>query len=158
MGSFLLGFVSSSALIGVVIFLLKHWIVERLKSSLQKELEQFKAELLWDRKIREEAAKVAKYLSIAQSLSEHGSSREDFALANQLSWELAMWLPEDIYKATVQSIVHRTQEINELSTVIRVRKLLLKDKSGNLTQNDIAIHAPGIGKACGVSSSTGGES
>ena len=44
------------------------------------------------------------------------------------------------------AIVQPNQKVNELEVVISVRKLLLGAKAGNLTQDNIAHHAPGIGK------------
>jgi hypothetical protein len=46
----------------------------------------------------------------------------------------------------VQAIANPNQVNNELTVVIAVRKLLLKEKAGNLTEDQIAHHAPGIGK------------
>lgn len=45
-----------------------------------------------------------------------------------------------------QAITNPNQANNELTVVIDVRKLLLKDKAGNLTEDQVAHHAPGIGK------------
>lgn len=88
--------------------------------------------------------RVAEYLALARNLK--GESPDtDYRKANQLSWELAMWLPEDIYKEMVVSIATPNEETNELSTVVSVRKLLLQENAGNLTTENIAHHAPGIG-------------
>ena len=88
--------------------------------------------------------RVAEYLALARNLK--GESPDtDYRKANQLSWELAMWLPEDIYKEMVVSIATPNEETNELSTVVSVRKLLLQKNAGNLTTENIAHHAPGIG-------------
>ncbi len=56
-----------------------------------------------------------------------------------------MWLPEDIYNEAVKAIVAPSKNVNELSVVISVRKLLLKNKAGKLSQDNVAHHAPGIG-------------
>ena len=99
----------------------------------------------WERKVKEQSERVAEYLALARQLSEE-STKDDYIRANQLSWELAMWLPDEIYKKAVHAIVKPDSENNELSTVIEVRALLLKKEAGSLTKNDIAHHAPGIGK------------
>ena len=87
----------------------------------------------------------AEYLALARNLKED-SPDTDYRKANQLSWELAMWLPEDIYKEMASSIATPNEKTNELSTVVSVRKLLLQKEAGNLTPDNIAHHAPGIGK------------
>ncbi len=126
-------------------YLASLWISERLKTSLQKEHSQFLENLKWDIKVREQAVRVAEYLALARNLKED-SPDTDYRKANQLSWELAMWLPEDIYKEMVRSITIPNENTNELSTVVSVRKLLLQKEAGNLSSENIAHHAPGIGK------------
>lgn len=126
-------------------FLTSLWISERLKIALQKEHSTFLESLKWDIKVREQAVRVAEYLALARSLKQD-STESDYRKANQLSWELAMWLPDDIYKQMVSAITNPSKHINELTTVVSVRALLLKQKAGNLTSEDIAHHSPGIGK------------
>jgi hypothetical protein len=126
-------------------YLASLWISERLKTSLQKEHSAFLESLKWDMKVREQAVRVAEYLAHARSLKED-SPDSDYRKANQLSWELAMWLPEDIYKEMACAIASPNRNTNELTTVVAVRSLLLKDRAGNLTSENIAHHAPGIGK------------
>jgi len=136
--------------LGVVIFgalqyLASIWISERLKSSLQKEHSTFLENLKWKLKVREQAVRVAEYLALARNLKED-SPDSDYRKANQLSWELAMWLPEDIYKEMVNAIVKPSDSTNELTTVVSVRSLLLKERAGKLTPHNIAHHGPRIGK------------
>lgn len=135
----------TTILLSIIILVSKTWIVERVKLSLQNEHSEFAEELQWESKARERAEKVAEYLSLARNLKEN-SKEEDYIKANKLSWELAMWLPDDIYKEMVKAIADPNKDTNELSVVISVRKLLLKDKAGNLNQDNVAHHAPGIGK------------
>jgi hypothetical protein len=136
--------------IGVVLFAVLQYLVsllisERLKLSLQKEHTTFLENLKWELKVREQAVRVAEYLALARSLKED-SPDSDYRKANQISWELAMWLPEDIYKEMTSAIVTPSKSTNELTTIISVRSLLLKEKAGDLTSENIAHHAPGIGK------------
>jgi hypothetical protein len=132
-------------LLGTLQFLTSLLISERLKASLQKENAVFLENLRWDLKVREQAAKVANYLAIARDLNET-DSQEEYRSINRLSWELAMWLPEDIYRAMGHAIAKPNKDINPLAVVVDVRKILLGATSGNLTQDDIIHHAPGIGK------------
>lgn len=132
-------------LLGGLQFLASLWVTERLKTSLQKEHSKFLENLKWELKVREQAVRVAEYLAHARNLKED-SPEADYLKANQLSWELAIWLPEDIYKEMVNAITAPNAKTNELSTVVSVRKLLLQEKAGNLVPENIAHHAPGIGK------------
>ncbi len=121
------------------------WISERLKASLQKENAVFLESLKWDLKVREQAARVAEYMAIARDLTARDSA-EEYRKLNRLSWELAMWLPDGIYKAMVRAIKTPDDKTNPLSVAIEVRQLLLGKAAGNLTQNDLSHHAPGIGR------------
>lgn len=132
-------------LFGALQYLASVWISERLKTSLQKEHSSFLENLKWELKVREQAVRVAEYLALARNLKEE-SPDSDYRKANQLSWELAMWLPEDIYKEMTNAIIQPSNNTNELTTVLSVRSLLLKEKAGKLTPNNIAHHGPGIGK------------
>ena len=119
--------------------------VEEVKVSFQKEHSKFLDELQWNRKVQEQASRVAEYLALARRLKK-SSPESDYERANQLSWELAMWLPEEIYKEMVSAIAKPNDEVNVLSVTISVRKLLLGDKAGNLNSDDIAHHDSNIGK------------
>ncbi len=131
--------------LAILQFLLSIWIKSRLESSIKYEYDKFLEEYKYDIKVREQAARVSEYLALARRLK--GESEDsDYERANQLSWELAMWLPSDIYKKMVKAISSPDEENNELTVVVEVRKLLLGDKAGDLTSDDIAHHAPGIGK------------
>ena len=132
-------------LLGIIQFLATLWICERLKAELQRENAVFIESLKWDLKVREQAKRVAEYMALARRLRET-SPESDYERANQLSWELAMWLPDEIYKQMTTAIAQPNQEVNELSVTIAVRKLLLGTKAGTLSPDDVAHHAPGIGK------------
>lgn len=133
----------TTAFMGLISLMAKTWFVERIKLALQKEHTRFNTDLQWEVKVRERAEKVAEYISLARSLRE-SSTEDEYRKANRLSWELAMWLPEDIYNQMVLAIVNANQTTNELTVIIAVRKLLLKEKAGNLTTDQVAHHAPGI--------------
>jgi len=132
-------------LLAVVQFLIGLWIKARLEGSIKhsydRKLEEFRYEL----KVREQAAKVAEYMELARHLRED-SPPEDYRIANRLAWELAMWLPSDVYKRMAEGLVRPNESNNPLVVVVAVRKLLLGDKAGDLTMDNIISHAPGIGK------------
>ena len=135
-------------LLGALQFLLTLWISGRFKATLQKENAVFLEKLRWGFKVREQAANVADYMAIARELK-GSSSDEDYRIANNLAWELAMWLPADVYKTLGRALSKPDEKNNPLSVVIDVRKVLLGDEVGDLTKDDIIHHAPGIGKKIG---------
>jgi len=132
-------------LLSLLFLIFETAIAERIKLYFEKDKVDYITELAWETKTKERAEKVAEYFSLARSLTIN-SSEDDYKRANKLSWELAMWLPSDIYKQMVFSIAKPSADTNELATIIAVRKLLLQEDSGDLTQDDIAHHGPGIGK------------
>jgi hypothetical protein len=56
-------------------------------------------------------------MALARRLKE-SSPESDFERANQLSWELAMWLPDNIYKQMTTAISKPNQDVNELSQAV----------------------------------------
>lgn len=134
-----------AVLVPILSFLSALLVSERLKISLKKENDLFLDKLKWDFKVRESAEKIAEYLAVVYTL-EKSESKEIYRLANKLSWELAIWLPDEIYKKAMRSILNDSETDNILTTVIEVRRYLLGDKAGNLTSEDVGHHAPGIGE------------
>lgn len=113
-----------------------------IESFVDKRLKAFAIQAEWDQKVREQASKVAEYLSLAL-VPDAKKDHKDFARLNQLGWELAMFLPSDTYKAVVASLLNPPLTFD---AVLEVRNYLVGDKLGILTSNDLAVHAPGIGK------------
>jgi hypothetical protein len=119
-------------------FLTGTWVKAKIESSIKSK---YDLEL----KAKERAERVAEYMAIASTLKDD-SSEESYLKANRLSWELAMWLPTDVYRSMGKAISQPNSENNPLSVVILVRKELLGSAAGNLTQDDIIHHASGFGK------------
>jgi hypothetical protein len=94
------------------------------------------------------AEKVATYLALACNLNE-SDSRETYRMANKLAWELAILLPDEIYRSIGKAISEPDTSDNLLTVVIQVRKLLLGADAGNLTAGSVMHHAPEIAKKRG---------
>jgi hypothetical protein len=115
------------------------WLGAVVKSYFDKAAEDYKFEL----RAHEQGAKIAEYASIAISLDEK-DTQEKYQRANQLAWELFLWLPDETYRKLGRGLKGRTDELS--GAMVGVRKLLLKDRAGNLGPDDFIIHSPGIGK------------
>jgi len=112
----------------------------------RKQNDKYVENLRWDFKVREQAARVAEYMAIARELKETDPP-ELYRKMNQLSWELAMWLPGHLYKSMSKSIVDLNDENNNpLTVVIAIREYLLNKKNTGLASEEILHHAPGIGR------------
>jgi hypothetical protein len=121
-------------------FVLGAWFKSRLDASIKAEKDQLMEEYKYQIKAREQASKVAEYFSYYFRLKPD-SSEADYRKANQLAWELALWLPEEIYRDVTRAASSSNAENNIFSALLSVRGLLLKEP-GNLTQDDILFHAP----------------
>lgn len=88
--------------------------------------------------------KIAEYLAVATSLTK-SSPFSDYRRANELSWELAMCLPVDVYCEIAAGLLHSSKEHNYLTALIKAREYFFESPS-LLTPDDIVQHAPGIGK------------
>jgi hypothetical protein len=131
------------------VFLFQLWVTEKFKAEIVRENNRLLEEIRWDFKAREQAAKVAEYMDLVRNLREN-SPEGDYHRANTLAWELAMWLPSDIYKKLGMTVVRSDRQSTPFDVVIEVRKILLKDKAGDLTADHVIYHAPGIGKKMGA--------
>ncbi|MDD2059125.1 hypothetical protein NPS58_17005 [Pseudomonas putida] len=137
--------VSTAGLFSVLTFLVNLYVTEKLRQSLQRENNKIVEGLKWDLKVREQSVKVAEYLALAYRLRSEDSD-ELYRRADQLGWELSIWLPADIYRMVAKAVHEPDIHINVLSALVEVRKYLLKSDAGNLSSTEILFHHPGAKK------------
>jgi hypothetical protein len=125
-------------------FLVGLWLAERLKAQLALENEKVLEALRWENRVREQAAKVAEYLAELQ-VPNPNNDTERFQKLNRLSWELALWLPTDVYRTLGQALVARGPTQNELTVLMQVRRVLLGTTAGDLTSEEVVVHREGAG-------------
>lgn len=89
------------------------------------------------------AEKVALYLVLVGSLDKN-SPLEDYDRANELSLELAMLLPSNLYRNMVEAAAHPNSKVNPASVAIAMRSELIAPDEGNLMPEQVAFHAPGV--------------
>jgi hypothetical protein len=119
------------------------WLKSRLESSIKSHYDKILEDYRFDLKSKEQAAKAAEYIALARDLKPT-SSDSDYRRANQLAWELALWLPDDIYRELGEALGSPVPGDNVLSVLVKIRKHLLKNP-GTLTDNEIIHHAPNVG-------------
>jgi ABC-type uncharacterized transport system fused permease/ATPase subunit len=137
-------FVILVIIFSVIQFIASVWIKSELEKSIAARYDRVLEDYKYNLKVRERAEKVAEYMALQTNLKE-SSPQNEYDTVNKLGWELAMWLPADVYRKVTQAATRPTLK-ERFETVIEVRKLLLGDKAGDLTWNDVMFHAPGIGK------------
>jgi hypothetical protein len=129
-----------SAITAVVSILAKGWIEESIKDRFKKEIEAYKLTLAKDledykREIdrREQAAKVARVLALVKSGTE-----ANIIEANQLSWEMSLWLPADTATKLARVLAKAPDAPNRTRLLLDVRRILLKLDKDDLDEVDIA--------------------
>jgi hypothetical protein len=135
-------FVTTAAAVAVVAFLGGRWVESGLKSHFDRGLEDYKLEL----RAHEQGVKIAEYASYVRSLKPEADN-EEFRRANQLSWELFLWLPEDAYRKLGKGLQGDAKSLAD--ALVNVRGVLLKDRAGGLGGDDLIFHGrrPDAGKA-----------
>jgi hypothetical protein len=132
---------STAVVLGVLYWFVQQWFGAKIKSVFDRAAEDYKFEL----KAHEQGAKIAEYASIAFFLKKN-DPKEKYQRANQLAWELFLWLPDDTYRKLGRAFGH-PEELP--GATAEVRKQLLKDRAGDLGPKDFIVHGPGIGKQKG---------
>lgn len=127
----LFGSLSGAAGLGVVMFLCRTWLTERLKQSINHEyalkLEEWKqAEQI---RVKSEA--------IASLLAEWMSFPDVQKTLNKLTFEAYLWLPTEILQLLTKTLAHEPTAPNAREILSMVRSHLLKDNS--LNASDIII-------------------
>jgi len=93
-------------------------------------------------KQREQTSLVAEYAALAYTLKDTDDA-QTYRRANQLSWQLFLWLPTDAYRKLGRGLAHNNKELAD--ALVDVRKILLgREAAGTLGPDDIIIHGPNI--------------
>jgi hypothetical protein len=120
----------------------KVWLEETIKDRFKKEIETYKHSLLekledYKREltVRDQAAKVAELLALVKSGT---GSNEDIIKANQLSWEMSLWLPASTAKRLGKVLAKASGAPTNTELLIEIRCILLGLAQADLTDDDIA--------------------
>ncbi len=87
--------------------------------------------------------KVARYLVLAGTLDK-SSAPDDYDLANELSLELAMVLPSEVYRAMVEAAANPDGKVNPATVVVMMRALMLGGDGSDLHPEQVLFHTPGV--------------
>jgi hypothetical protein len=139
-GDYLLLTILISAIMTIISIIAKAAIEETVKEGFQKELELYKLLLLEkledykrDLLIRDQAAKVAELLALVKS-----GTNADIRRANQLSWEMSLWLPPELAKAVSKVLSKASNAPSYEQLLLEVRCQLLGLQAADIEQKDIA--------------------
>ena len=122
--------------------MLSNWIKSHLENSIKHEYDKLAEEYRYDIRIREQASKIAEYLSITVGERMDPNMKIDRVKANQLAWELVLWLPDDLYLELKDALNPKNNGKNNVFKVlIKIREFLRKEKT-SLTDEDIFFNKP----------------
>ncbi|WP_052035788.1 hypothetical protein, partial [Vibrio proteolyticus] len=116
----ILGSVSTLTIFGIVGFLCKNWLLERLKASIKHEYDLKLAEVEHQREMRLKGEVVAELL--AQWL--RAEKELDYYQLNKLAFQAFVWLPEDLAKDLSESLAHKLGSDDVRALVKKVRSHL----------------------------------
>ncbi|GEM_PF-3262793 len=122
----------ATVIIAILQFGLVTWVKVRIEESVKhdnaKKLEDYRNDI----KIREQASKIAELLAHARwNQGIHGE------IFDRKAWELSLWLPTDICCQLTVCLAEKRDIDSIKKLLIEVRKLLLKDKAGDLIAANI---------------------
>jgi len=121
------------------------------KTCLDKSIDYFTnrkiEEYRYDVRIREQASRIGEYLAVAPFLTADDDPAA-YRRARQLAFELALYLPEELYIHLSDGIVYRNGR-NPFSALLAVREHLLGTEPKLLNDMNIIFHAPNAGNSGG---------
>ena len=125
-------------------FVASEYTANRLRVYYDKQLEDYRRQL----EVRDRAAVVAEYVAMwyaSGQVADVGSMEklEFYRRLNQLSFELALYLPADIYKELGPALAKMPSGKTAGDMLVEVRRRLLTEP-GDLTADNIIYHWPGL--------------
>jgi hypothetical protein len=120
-------------LVAILVSLISMWSKARIEESIKRiyaeKLEDYKREL----NRRDQAARVAELLALVRA----GAS-SDIAKANQLSWEMSLWLPAETARKLAKYLAKASGAPDHTALLLEIRCILLGLKESDLGRDDIA--------------------
>lgn len=109
--------ISTVSVLGVIAYVLRSWLIERLKASIQHEYDLKMLEIERQKEIRLKGEVVAELL--AQWIRKNGAL--DYRELNRLSFQAFIWLPKGLAEELSNSLAHKpgSQDVRELIKNVR---------------------------------------
>ena len=130
--------ISTVSLVGVVLFLSRTWLVERLKASIQHEYDLKKLELERQKEIRLKGEIVAELL--AEWIRK---GRElDYHQLNKLSFQAYIWLPKNLAEKLSNSLTQQDGSDDVRKLLKEIRAFLHDDDDGLESKHAVVFDEP----------------
>ncbi|MBN2869930.1 MAG: hypothetical protein JXK04_03140 [Campylobacterales bacterium] len=132
--------VSTISILGVVGYLLRSWIIERLKASIKHEYDLKMLEVERQREIRLKGEIVSDLL--AQWIRKNGQL--DYHELNRLSFQAFIWLPKTLAEKLSSSLSHQpgAQDLRDL--IKEIRTYLQENDDGFKAKDVIVFNEPDV--------------
>lgn len=143
----LLGSVSTVTLLGIVAYLCRSWLIERLKASIKHEYDLKMLEVESQKEIRLKGEIVAELL--AEWIRK--GQKLDYHQLNKLSFQAFIWLPKDLAEELSNSLAHKpgSQDVRQL--IKNIRTYLQDEDDGFKSKDVIIFNEPDIYSSLNVS-------
>jgi len=128
------------ALGSFLVWLIQQTVGKIIDYQSFRRMEKLKREIF----LRDQAASVAEYFSLAWQLHQD-DDKQSYQNVNRLAWQLAIYLPADVYRHVALAVAKPSEEVNIATAIIEVRKMLREEKCATLTEDDILSHFPDVG-------------
>ncbi|HBT87896.1 hypothetical protein [Desulfobacter sp.] len=135
--TFLIAFASSIStvsIIGFVAYILRSWIIERLKASIKHEYDLKMLEVQRQKEIRLKSEIVAELL--AQLIRKNGNL--DYYELNKLSFQAFIWLPKDLSEK-LSNFLSPKPGANDLRALIKDIRTYLQDEDDGFQPQDVIV-------------------
>jgi hypothetical protein len=96
-------------------------------------------------KRREQSSAVAEFAALVGSIRDTDDV-QTYRRANQLSWQLFLWLPADVYRQLGKGLINPSDKKDLVDSLVAIRKSLLGKDAGTLSADDIIVTWPGAGR------------
>lgn len=145
--SAIIGSISTVVILGFVGYILRSWIIERLKASIKHEYDLKMLEVERQREIRLKSEIVADLL--AQWIRKSG--RLDYHELNRLSFQAFIWLPKNLAEKLSNSLSHKSASPDLRDLIKEIRTYLQDHDDGFKAKDVIVFNEPDIYSSPNVS-------
>ncbi len=126
--------VTTVSLLGLIVFILRSWLLERLKASIKHEYDLKLLEINKEKEIRLKGEVVSELLS--EWIKAPG--KIDYAQLNRLSFQAFIWLPEKLATDLSNVLAHKTNT-KDVRSILKDIRTHLQDNEDGFKAKDVVV-------------------
>lgn len=130
-------------LIPIFQLIISSYISSKIEKSISHKYDKVIEDYKYNLKIKEQASIIAEYVSIIVQNKIDPNNKFDYNKANQLAFQLALLLPDDLYLELKVALDPKSDinETNIYKVLLKVRNYL-RNEDTKITDEDIIWHFP----------------